>query len=80
MPCRCESINPGMTDRPCRSITLEPGPASLVVLRAFRFDERNPFLKRAAGLGFELGDPFLDHGHPGMDVIEKGGIGGGLGH
>jgi hypothetical protein len=58
----------------------EPGAAQLVVLGTFLLDGCDPFFKRAAGFGFEVLDPFLNHGYTGMNVIERRGSGGGAGH
>jgi hypothetical protein len=53
---------------------LEPGAARLRILGAVLFHQGNPFFERAASFGFELGDPFLDHGDTGMNVVERSGF------
>ena len=58
----------------------EPGFAGGEILRAIVFDEGDPFVESAAGFGFEFGDPFLDHGDAGVDVVKRTELGGGFRH
>jgi hypothetical protein len=52
----------------------EPGAAGSEIRGAFFFDESDPFFESAASFAFEFGDPFLDHGDAGVDVVERGGL------
>ena len=58
----------------------EPSFARQEILGAIFVNEGDPFFKGATGFGFEFGDPFLDHGDAGMDVVERGRLGGGFRH
>jgi hypothetical protein len=58
----------------------EPDAARGKILGAVLFGAGNSLFKGAAGFGFEVGDPFLDHADTGVNVVERGGFRGGVGH